>query len=129
MKGRIFLIHWNATQAEEYAQALRAQGWEVATESQDGARAGKALLANPPDVVIIYLTRLPSHGRETAHALRSHKAGRALPIVFVGGEGEGLEKTRWKVPDAIYTVPAQLTEVLAGLVRLDRGDIGWQHPE
>lgn len=65
--------------------------------------AYKKVKARPPDVLVVYLTRLPSHGRETAHMLRSVKATRDLPIIFVGGEGEALEKTKAKVPDAIYT--------------------------
>ena len=111
--GRLFLIHWNADEVEQRAELLRTDGWDVETEASDGARGGKRIVADPPAAVVIDLTRLPSHGRETAHALRSYKATRTTPIVFVGGEGEPLEKTKAKVPDAIYTTAGRLKRVLA----------------
>ena len=117
MRGRLFLIHWNAHEAEELAAPLRSDGWDVDIESSDGARAGKAILANPPAAAVIYLTRLPSHGRETARGLRSIKATRNLPIIFVDGKQEAIEKTRAKVPDAIYIAATELQKILDGLSR------------
>ncbi len=112
MAGKLFLIHWKAAEAEELAKPLRAVGWQVATEAEDGARAGKAIKDTQPDVVVIYLTRLPSHGRETADGLRSLKATRVIPIVFVGGQGDALAKTKAKVPDATYVTQEELPSVL-----------------
>lgn len=112
-KGRLFLIHWNAAEAEQLAAPLRKDGWDVDVESSDGARAGKVILADPPDAVVVYLTRLPSHGRETIHGLRSYKAGRDVPVLFVGGEGEPLEKTKKKVRDAQYVQEPGLRRALA----------------
>jgi DNA-binding response OmpR family regulator len=117
MKGKLFLIHWKAAEAEELAKPLREDGWEVTCEAQDGARAGKLIKTNPPDVVVIYLTRLPSHGRETGQGLRALKATRHLPIIFVDGIDEALAKTKAKVPDAVYTTAAELPNVLAGFAK------------
>jgi DNA-binding response OmpR family regulator len=115
MKGKLFLIHWEQAEAEALAEPLRAEGWQVQIEAEDGARAGKRILADPPDAVVIYLTRLPSHGRETAHALRSYKAGREIPILFVDGEAEKVEKVRAKVPDARYLRSQDLQAALSRL--------------
>jgi DNA-binding response OmpR family regulator len=112
-KGRLVLIHWNAAEAEQLAAPLRKDGWDVAVEAQDGARAGKAILADPPDAVVVYLTRLPSHGRATMEGLRSYKAGRGIPLLAVGGEGEALEKTKKKVRDAQYVKEEGLKRALA----------------
>ena len=117
MKRRIFLIHWNELEAEEHVYRFQDEGWNVELETKDGARAGKRILADLPDAVVIYLTRLPSHGRETAHALRSFQATRDLPIIFVDGEGEPLEKTKAKVPDAVFTSSAKLQKTLAELFK------------
>ena len=117
MNGRVFLIHWNASEAEELARPLRASGWEVEIEAEDGARACKAIRGNPPDAVVVYLTRLPSHGRDTADYLRSIKATRDVPIVFLDGKADAVEKTRAKVPDAVYTTSTELDKVLAGFSR------------
>ena len=115
MKGKLFLIHWNASEVEEHASALRSDGWSVEVESQDGARAGKLIKADPPDVVVIYLTKLPSHGRETARYLRSLKATRDVPILFVDGEEEAIETTRAKVREAVYVTSEELRNTLRAI--------------
>lgn len=120
MTGKLFLIHWNEAEAELLAEPFRSEGCSVEIESSDGARAGKQIKAQPPDVIVIYLTRLPSHGRETAHGLRSLKATRHLPIVFVDGNEEALEKTRAKVPDAIYTTSGKVRQTLAEVIKSSR---------
>ena len=112
-KGRLFLIHWNKPEAEAYAQTLRGWGWDVHFEFEDGARGGTAIELNPPDAVVIYHTRLPSHGRATAEYLAEAKSTRSIPLIFVGGEGESLEKTKSKIPGAKYISEAQLEKTLA----------------
>ncbi|HEU4342310.1 MAG TPA: DNA-3-methyladenine glycosylase I [Candidatus Binatia bacterium] len=81
-------------------------------EYEDGARGGSAIKQNPPDAVVIYLTRLPSHGRATAEYLTQTKSTRSIPLIFVGGEGEALEKTRTKIPGGIFIQQDQLQETL-----------------
>jgi len=119
MKGRLFLIHWNQTEAEAHAQKLRDEGWQVELEFEDGARAGKAIKSAPPDAVVIYLTRLPSHGRQTAHYLTETKATRQVPIVFVGGQSEALQKTKAELPEAIYTSQEQLSRALSQFAKTE----------
>jgi hypothetical protein len=68
-------------------------------------------------VVAVFLTRLPSHGRETARHLRRAKATRALPILLVGGPAEAVEKARAAVPDATFVSPDDLNAALARLRR------------
>lgn len=113
MPGRLFLIHWMESEVLEQAQQLSALGWQVEVEAADGARAGKRIKEQPPDVVVISLARLPSHGRETAKYLQSLKATRSIPLVFVDGKGEALEKTRNQIPHAVYTSSAALPFVLS----------------
>jgi len=112
LKGKLFLIHWKAAEAEELADPLRKTGWEVELESEDGARAGRRIESFEPDVAVIYLTRLPSHGRETARYLRTRTATRDVPIVFVDGKQEALEKIRALLPDAKYTTSERLGGVV-----------------
>jgi len=114
---KIFLVHWNQSEAEEYARGFVDLGWEVTIESRDGWRAFESIRSDPPSVVVIYLTRLPSHGRETADAIRSSKSLRDIPIIFVGGEGEPLEKTRQKIPDAIFSKEAELAHLIESFSR------------
>lgn len=115
-KGKLFLIHWKDSEIDGLAAPLRAQGWLVDTEAQDGVRAAGIVKADPPDAVVIYLRRLPSHGRETADALASMKATRHVPMIFVDGQGEALEKTKARVPAATYVTADQLGTALDRLV-------------
>ena len=112
MKGKLFLIHWNETEVQEYARHLSQAGWQVETESSDGARAGKRIKESLPDVIVISLSRLPSHGRETADGLRSMNLTRAIPIIFTDGKEDAIAKTRLKVPDATYIPSETLNRVL-----------------
>lgn len=112
-KGRLFLIHWHAEEAELLAAPLRADGWDVAIESSDGARAVTAILAEAPDAVLVCHTRLPSHGRATMLGLRGSRTGRTIPLLVVGGEGASLDKTRTKVRDAQFVAPDGLRRALA----------------
>jgi glucuronate isomerase len=120
MKGRLFLIHWHTAEAEEYAQRLRDEGWQVNVESEEGGQAHKRVLADAPDAVLIYLTRSPSHGRQTADAIRASKAGRKLPIVFVGGKDKAVEKAKAKLSDALFTTSAELGQALDDVARRKR---------
>jgi CheY-like chemotaxis protein len=116
--GKLFLIHWNQAEAEDYARELVDSGWEVVIEAKDGRRAYESIKSDPPVVVVIYLTRLPSHGRETAHALRSYKSLREIPIIFIGGQGELLQKTKAKIPDAVYSMETELHRLLGQYPRV-----------
>ena len=116
MRGRIFLVHWNAAEAEQLAAPLRAVGWSVETETEDGQRAWKQITADPPVAVVIFLTRLPSHGRETGRALRGAKATPNLPLLFVDGDEEAVAKTREKVPGARFVSVSELEGVLSELL-------------
>lgn len=112
-KGHVFLIHWNEREAEVYAKTIRSWGWDVDYEYEDGARGGSAIKLNPPTAVVIYLTRLPSHGRATAEYLAETKTTRKIPLIFVGGESQALEKTKAKIPRATYISEDTLEKTLA----------------
>lgn len=112
-KGRLFLIHWDAVEADALAAPLRQDGWEVEVESSDGARAGKAIIASPPDAVVVSLARMPAHGRETVAFLKGTKTTRELPVIFVGGAGDAVDKTKKKIRDAVYVDEAGLKRALA----------------
>ncbi|HVL91305.1 MAG TPA: hypothetical protein VM841_13815 [Actinomycetota bacterium] len=114
-RGKLYLIDWDEASAAEAAQALEADGWSVRIESIDGARAVKHMMDDPADVVAIDLSRLPSHGRETARAVRGAKVTAATPIVFYGGADDARSKAAGAVPDATLTTAEDLPHVLARL--------------
>ncbi len=98
---RVRLICWNEAEAKEKAAVLRATGYDVDAAPFD-ARALRRLRDEPPAAVVIDLSRIPSHGRDVALALRSYKATRAVPLVFVGGEPAKVERVKTLLPDAAY---------------------------
>lgn len=109
---RLFLVHWNEAEAEKLAESLRQAGWPVEIEARDGTRAWETVRANPPLGLVVSLDRLPSHGRETALAVRKSTAGRTIPIVFVGGEPEKVAAVRARIPDALYLAHDELVPAL-----------------
>jgi DNA-binding NarL/FixJ family response regulator len=120
MKGSLFLIHWNPLEAQELAGPLRAEGWDVNVEAKDGARAGKMILTHKPDAVVIYLSRLPSHGCVTAQGVRSYKSGRNIPIIFVDGKKKAVQKTKMNVPDGMFIKNKELKKILDGISEVAR---------
>jgi CheY-like chemotaxis protein len=101
---RIRLVHWKQEEVSERATRLEAEGYEVVGEVPGTSIGIKELRQDPPAAFVIDLGRLPSHGREVAHALRQSKQLRAIPIVFVDGAEAKVETIRAELPDATYTV-------------------------
>jgi hypothetical protein len=44
-----------------------------------------------------------------------------LPIVFVGGSEESVERVRSKVPDGIFIAPEELEAAMAGFLKIAVG--------
>jgi hypothetical protein len=68
----------------------------------------RELREDPPDAVVIDLSRLPSQGRDLALTLRKYKSTRYVPLVFVEGEQEKVERIKKFLPDAVYTTYGQI---------------------
>jgi len=99
----VYLIHWNAEEAEERSERLRAAGYEVPCDPFQGSSTMRRLREDPPSAVVIDLSRLPSQGRDVALGVRSYKSTRHLPIVFVDGDPEKVARIKKHLPDAVYT--------------------------
>jgi CheY-like chemotaxis protein len=109
----IRLAHWHEDEGLERQKQLEAFGFDVAFDFGDSLFVARQIKASPPDAVVIDLSRLPSSGREVAHSVRSTKATRNVPIVFVDGEPEKVEKTRQFVPDATFTTWGRIKTALS----------------
>ncbi len=104
MRQRVQLIHWNAAEARERVERLRAAGYDAAYHELTGPDPDlrRQLRKNPLAAFVIDLGRLPSHGRDVALTLRQRKATRHVPLVFVEGEPEKVARIRQLLPDAVY---------------------------
>ena len=57
---------------------------------------------SPPDLFLIDLNRLPSHGREIAGHFRRAKSTRQVPILFVDGDADRVTRAKQLIPDAEF---------------------------
>jgi CheY-like chemotaxis protein len=110
--ARIRLIHWNQSEGRERQLRLASLGHHAEFDALDGPGALRVLRERPPDAFLIDLSRLPSHGRETALALGSFKDTRQIPLVFVDGEAEKVARIKALLPDATYTTWGRLRTAL-----------------
>ncbi len=101
-RWRVCVVVWNRAEAEAQSAALRELGFEAAAGGADGGAVVRAVRGDAPDAMVIDLRRLPSHGRDVALAVRSYKATRGLPLVFVNGDPAKTEKVRQLFPDAEF---------------------------
>jgi len=119
---RIQLIHWNAAEAAERAERLRALGYDVACDLPSGPTFIRALAHDPPVAVVIDLSRLPSQGRDMAVNLRIQGGTRRVPLVFVGGDPAKVARIRDLLPDAAYTTWDAIGAVLVGAIAAPPAD-------
>ena len=110
--NRIRLIHWNSEESKERAKRLESLDYEVIYKIPNGPDLLRDLRNDPPDAVVIDLSRLPSQGRDIALAIRHQKTTRHLPLVFVEGETEKVKRIQKHLPDAVYTAWSSINRSL-----------------
>ena len=98
----IFLIHWNEQEGTARLDGINRCGYEAVQSEVSGPACFRQMRGIQPAAVVIDLSRLPSHGREVAVAMRNQKWSRTIPIVFVDGDPVKVGKIRQKLPDAVY---------------------------
>lgn len=118
MLGRVFLVMFGEDPTCR-ACDLRGLGWFVDAEYEDGGQAFRIIKVEPPDVVVIDLTRRPSHGQEVARALRETATTRHLPLVAVDGDDDARQQFSAIAPDVTFTTWEGLPAALDAVVRGD----------
>ncbi len=109
---RARLIHWNQEEAAQGVRRLQQAGYEVDFEVPTGPEFFRELKKGLPDVIVIDLTRLPSHGRDVGMALRKTRATRAIPLLFLEGDPEKVARIQAALPDASFTTWRRIRGVL-----------------
>ena len=69
-----------------------------------------------PAVLVLDLDKVPSRGREIAIALRTSKAARHIPILFVGGLPEKVNRIRAEIPDVFFAAWEDASREMAALL-------------
>jgi hypothetical protein len=107
------LVHFDDDEGLERQKQLEALGFDAAFDVDAGPMfVIKSIKSTLPDAVVIDLSRIPSHGRAVAQSIREAKYSRHLPIVFVDGEKEKVERTKQLIPDAVYTTWTRIKTAL-----------------
>lgn len=115
---KIFYVHWHAAEVAERIKPLLAAGFIVHTHWQTDSGAN---LKEPlPEVFVISLDRLPSHGRALAGWVVEAKKRQHLPLIFEGGQPDKVAATQAKFPQALYCATGQVLDVLQ---KLERGKL------
>lgn len=112
--AKIFLLHWNQAECEARAAALLRAGYDVALHWS--TKTGAPLKDDLPDVAVICLDRLPSHGRAVAEWLWEAKKRQHMPIIFAGGDPAKVQATRKRFPKARYCVNESLLETIGKVI-------------
>lgn len=98
----ICLICWQPEAATAHSARLKADGFRVTVVGKGMSGWITYFRDLAVDAVVIDLDRLPSHGHEVGTALRGSKSTRHLPLVFLGGIAEKVDRIRAELPDATY---------------------------
>jgi hypothetical protein len=116
--ARVHLVHWDPVEGRRHTRTLDQLGHEVAYLGEvDGPPLGRALRAGGAEIILFDLSRRPSHAREIAMSLRSRKATRHLPLLFVGGEPEKVAAIKALLPDASYTTWGRIGTAIPQAIR------------
>jgi hypothetical protein len=102
MVRRVRVIHWKPEEVEARSETLRAAGLRVDDRVVTPATL-RELKRDPPDAIVIDLSRLPAQGRDLGLLLREAKATRHVPLVFVEGGEDKVARARELLPDASFS--------------------------
>ncbi len=112
----VLLVQWNESAGREIKSLLNGKGHRVVEFSTAGKETRERIKTRTPEVIVIDLRRLPSHGRDVAIWLRQQKATRFSALVFIEGDSLKSAKIKELLPDAVYcsveNLPAGITEAL-----------------
>ena len=117
MASRVLVIHRETAEAIERASRLRALGFDATPYLSLGTKGFRGIRQDPPQAILIDLTRLPSYGKVMGVLLRQHKSLGGIPLVFVEGDPDKAAQVRAVLPDAVYTTWAKVAAAIGRALR------------
>jgi hypothetical protein len=114
---RVALVHQKPEEASDALERLRAGAFDAACVTVKSAADFRRLRESPPSVLVVDLSRAPSHGRAVAGEWRRNRTTRYVPLVFLGGDAEKVAMVRQSFPDAVYASAATLVESVRHAMR------------
>lgn len=110
----LFYLHWNKLELKERIKPL--EGLKLTILSHWSTEATVKWGEDLPDIFVISLDRLPSHGRQYAAWLWEAKKRQHIPIIFVDGKPDKVKSTKNLIPKALYCTSAQLITLIKKLM-------------
>ena len=114
--AKLLIIEDDPSMLELLRVHLRAVGHAVRTAS-DAAEGIRAILAEPPDLILSDIAMPYLDGMELLRALRSEPLTRQIPVIFLTGrtDDDTLTKASELNPDDFLTKPIQDEDLLASI--------------
>jgi hypothetical protein len=114
---RVLVMHRDVAEASERAARLRALGFDATPYLSLGARGFRGIRQDPPQAILIDLTRLPSYGKALGVLLRQQKSLGCIPLVFVEGDPDKTAQLQAVLPDAVYSPWAKAGAAIRKAIR------------
>ena len=99
----IWLVAWKEEEGLVRRRDLEALGRTVYFQELDPSGHLRELQADPPDALVIDLSRSPAQGRDLGVAVRVRASTRGIPLVFAGGAEDKVSLVKKILPDASFT--------------------------
>jgi hypothetical protein len=109
---RVLVIHRDPAEAVQRAARLSSNGFDAEPYNSLGTKGFRFIRAQPPDVIVIDLTSLPSYGKYMGALLREQKSLGTIPLVFIEGDPEKAAQVRAMLPDAVYATWAKIPQAI-----------------
>ena len=110
-------VHWNEDEAKDRARKIAAYGHKVTTLCSSDKEDILSVRNSPPELFVIDLNRLPSHGREIAGYFRRTKSTRQVPILFVDGDEAKKQRAQHLIPDAEFAKAENIERAIKKAIR------------
>lgn len=111
----LFYIHFNESELAARLKQIAVTGVQL---SGHWSAAEEAECKEPlPDIFVVSLDRLPSHGRQYVQWLWQAKKRMHIPVIFVDGKPDKVVAAKLQFPAAIFCTSEQLPQTLQKLLQ------------
>jgi hypothetical protein len=109
----LFYLHWHEQELIERIEPLKDLGLNI--QAHWSTYETPMWVEGLPDIFVISLDRLPSHGKKYAEWLLKAKKRQHIPLIFVDGQSDKVELLQQNFPKAIFCKSDALRTII-GLI-------------
>ena len=116
---RVLIAHSNKSMRQLIKLHLVCGGYDV-TLAEDAVEAGKQVMQQPPDLIILDVEMPYMDGLEFVSALKSDASLPLIPVIFLTAREEALERAERLGATACLTTPLSSEQLLHAVARCVR---------